>query len=306
MFHDSDPRSTLTVERGTTPRPDPAGYGTPQLILPRRIPASVSTPAGSKAWFVRTASFLVAYYEMMAGDTLELLPASADRLVIAPHDDEQLHVQSMDSAPAAAVSGATILIVPGRATITAATNATVVEAAAWADLEAIPTAVNDAAYTDPMPRLTEPAVRRVRDLQTGIRSYPLAAYSPSPDRFGRMIVSSNVMANLLETEDGPRDVSRLSPHTHDDFEQCSITTRGRYLHHWRTPWTPALPDWQADQHVEYDSPGIAVIPPGVVHTANSLSKGPNQMLDLFAPPRADFIGKGWVLNAADGEVGPPS
>jgi hypothetical protein len=130
----------------------------------------------------------------------------------------------------------------------------------------------------------------------------MSSFPAADGRFGRIIASSNIMANLLEPEQTARDVTRLSPHSHADFEQCCITTRGAYVHHWRTPWTPDGRNWRDDLHLAYDSPGIAVIPPGIVHTANSVGFGPKQMIDLFSPPREDFAAKGWVLNAGDCEL----
>ena len=298
MYPDGDPRNGLAAARPASQ------FGQPQLVELRTTTPSHTTAAGSSVWYVRTASFLVAYYELAAGDTVDLLPALADRVVVVPHDEERVRVRLDSPSDAASwtADGAGIAVVPGRAQVHADTAATVVEAASFDDLDGGPVPVNDAAYAAPVPGLAEPPARRVAGLQGSITGYPMSRFPPTEGRFGRIICSSNVMANLLETESGPRDVGRLSPHTHDGFEQCSITTRGRYVQRWRTPWTADLTSWREDQHPSYDSPGIAIIPPGVVHTANSTSAGPNQMIDLFSPPRDDFVARGWVLNRADSEL----
>jgi hypothetical protein len=99
---------------------------------------------------------------------------------------------------------------------------------------------------------------------------------------------------------GPRDITRLSPHHHDDFEQGSLVLDGAYIHDIRWPWTPNMTIWREDEHAHCAAPSLAVIPPPTVHTSRSVDPGLNQMVDLFAPPRMDFSAKpGWVLNAAD-------
>lgn len=301
MYHQTDPRSTLATATSGTTRHQLSTFGEPQLFLLHDTESSVRSVGGSSTWYVRTASFFIAYYEVAAGDRVELLAASADRLLVIPHDDESIVVEPAGGAPIP-VDEATVQVVPGACAVSARTAATVIECAAYADLNEVPPALNDVAYLEPTPGLRALEPRRVPAFQDEVKTYPMSDYTPSPDRFGRMFVSSNVMVNLLETEDGPRDTARLSPHDHDDFEQCMITTRGSYVHHWRTPWTADLASWREDRHPHYESPGIAVIPPQVEHTANSLSDGLNQMIDFFGPPRRDFIEKGWILNAVDGDV----
>lgn len=301
MYHSSDPRNTLS-SNGSRSSDLTTKYGRPQLLELHNLDASAQTPAGSRTWLVRTSNYLVAYHEVLGGDAVVLLPAVADRLVLVPHDQEsitvELHSRGPGNAPVT-VEAASILVVPGPARLTAHTAATIIEAVHFDDLSAAPRALNEDFYTVPVPGVALRPGRRVPGLQHAITVYSMSDYRSSPDRFGRIVCSSNIMANLLEIEDGPRDETRLSPHSHDDFEQCCITTRGRYVHHWRTPWTPDSTTWRDDMHPVYDSPGIAIIPPGVMHTANSTTAGANQMIDLFAPPRADFTDKGWVLNAED-------
>ena len=92
-----------------------------------------------------------------------------------------------------------------------------------------------------------------------------------PTRFGTIFRSSNIMVNYSDGSDGPRDIRRMSPHSHDDFEQCSLVLQGEYVHHIRQPWTANLEKWIDDDHTRIGSPSVAIIPPPSIHTSQSLA-----------------------------------
>jgi mannose-6-phosphate isomerase-like protein (cupin superfamily) len=132
-----------------------------------------------------------------------------------------------------------------------------------------------------------------------LRHYALAD-ATRDDSNMRIFRSTNLMLNVMKPRRVARDLTRLSPHVHADFEQGSLALEGQWQHHLRYPWGPDRTAWRDDEHVEVASPSLAVIPPTVLHTSNNTNDGGAWLLDIFAPPRLDFSSKpGQVANEHD-------
>jgi hypothetical protein len=116
----------------------------------------------------------------------------------------------------------------------------------------------------------------------------------------KMLQTSLLSINWVEY-DGPRDRTALSPHLHDDFEQGSLAISGDFVHHLRLPWGPDANQWCADSHLSAGPDSLAVIPPRIIHTTEGVGGGQHLLIDIFCPPRRDFIANGWVANSADYE-----
>ena len=123
---------------------------------------------------------------------------------------------------------------------------------------------------------------------------------PSPLKM-RLFRSTNLMVNVFMPWQKRRDETKLSPHSHDDFEQISLGLQGGFVHHLRYPWAADKTRWREDEHARYDqSPSVLVIPARVLHTTQDIGVGMTWLVDVFGPPRMDFSSReGFVLNAAD-------
>ena len=131
-----------------------------------------------------------------------------------------------------------------------------------------------------------------------IRSYRLSDYSKGDSNM-RVFRTSKLMINPLLKRLVARDVTKLSPHSHDDFEQGSLALSGTYIHHMRYSWGPDLNKWHPDEAIEVHSPSLQIIPPKVLHTSRNVGSDPGYLIDIFAPPRVDFALKNMVCNASD-------
>ena len=114
----------------------------------------------------------------------------------------------------------------------------------------------------------------------------------------KMLQSATMSVNWVDY-DGPRDRKALSPHAHADFEQASLAVAGDFVHHLRVAWGKNAGEWRDDEHKLAPSPSVLVIPPELIHTTEGVGPGHHLLIDVFAPPRRDFIAKGWVFNAAE-------
>ena len=114
----------------------------------------------------------------------------------------------------------------------------------------------------------------------------------------KLFQTSTMSINWVDYS-GPRDRKALSPHSHGDIEQASIAIEGTFVHHFRTSWGSDADLWRPDAHLEAPSKTVALIPPPIIHTTEGIGPGRHILIDVFAPPRNDFIAKGQVLNSSD-------
>jgi hypothetical protein len=293
VFDSRDPRASLRPTAApAASAPRPAELAAFHELEPGDATELVRT------WYVRGQHFVLAYSETQDGARLVLDGQTSEHAVILPDPGPGAEV-TCDGAVTQVPGFSICFVPPGDSTVRMPAGGRLVRLL-LADTDGTAAkAVNAASYEQP-----NPAVRAFEPWpdpagEPGVRVYSLDV-APEEGRFGRIFRCTTFMVNYLEPSDGPRDPSRLSPHSHDDFEQCSVALEGEFVHHLRWPWTADMGDWREDAHVACGSPSAMIIPPTVIHTTQAVGAGRNVLIDVFCPPRQDFSEKpGWVLNAAD-------
>ncbi len=252
------------------------------------------TDAGSRTWITRGANFVVAISEVKAGAVLAR-DTNPDEYVVLLSGTGATIRAGNDSI---AVADESLTIVPpGASNVIAAGDGRIVRVFSNQATDMAAAAANSAVYANGAPDVAPLAPWPAPPAGFKLRSYKPYSYD-KPDTNMRLFRTTNLMINVLTKRNAPRDTTKLSPHSHDDFEQASLLLEGTYVHHMRYPWTTDKADWREDEHLEVGSPSVVVIPSKVLHTSRNIGDERSWLIDIFAPPRMDFSKKpGLVLNA---------
>jgi len=278
----------------------PASYTTCYEQAPDIVDAR-----GTRNWIIRSGNMVLAISHVSPGSVLERTNNPDESMVLLPAG---VNAEIEAASGTVSAAGDSLTIVPpgpGRVIAHGPGHVVRIFSSRASDLAAV--ASNTELYADGAPEL-EPIVPWPPPIG-GFRllHYPLANFEspdPSPLKM-RVFRSTNLMINLFLPWSTPRDETRLSPHAHTDFEQISLALEGTFAHHLRYPWTPDKTTWREDAHLLFGSPSALVIPARVIHTSHNIGSGVARLVDIFAPPRRDFLRKdGFVLNARD--YPPPS
>ncbi len=256
---------------------------------PRPVPGD-SCPA----WITRGANFVVAVSRVRPGDTLQRNDADEYVLLLPDTPGLSADVQASGQTLTAGPDSLTI-VPPGPSTLHvkgAGLLVRVFPIDAGADL--LPLASNQATYATPNPDAAPIAAWPEPVGGYRLRHYRLAEHVTEGTQM-RIFCTRKLMINPLLARTVARDVRKLSPHSHADFEQGSLALSGTYVHHLRYPWVPDMTLWREDQAEQMGSPSLLVVPPKVVHTSRNID-APGVLVDIFAPPRLDFARKGVVRN----------
>ncbi|MCQ6282086.1 hypothetical protein [Bacillus sp. EB600] len=293
MFDKSDPRATLIQTKEKKKELNgiaAADYG---KFYEQE---TTETDGSTKTWWMRGQNFFISYSDATDGAEFKRLNQVDEYVLLLPDKESEAEVRWANSVTI--VDGLSIAFIPGgESEIKVTKGGKVIRLFSTEnkDLKDLP--FNKESYSE-----LNPHVALLEPWPEPTDGYKVRVYSldvPKEEgRFGRIFRCSTFMVNFLDPNDGPRDPSKMSPHSHDDFEQCSLAIEGEFVHHLRWPWTTNMADWRPDDHELCPSPSVAVIPPGAVHTTQATGSGINQLIDIFCPPRVDFSEKdGWVLNA---------
>ena len=251
---------------------------------------------GARTWVSRGANFIVTVSEVQPGATLARQGQPDEYFVFLPDAGATIHAG--DASIEASAESVTI-VPPGDSRVVMKAAGQVVRVFSHQAADLLALAGNAADYARPTPEVAPlvpwpPPADGFR-----LRHYPLAQHTQADSNM-RIFRSTNLMVNVMTPRMVARDVRKLSPHSHTDFEQGSLALRGDWVHHMRYPWTADMNDWREDEAIQVGSPSLTVIPPKVIHTSRNTNNGGAWLLDIFAPPRMDFAGKpGKVANEHD-------
>ena len=296
MYHKSDPRSALT-NASTAKAPQPTEFAGAEYAKFYDT-APQEEDGNGRTWYVRGQNYVIAYSEAKPGARFEREAQPDEYVVLLP--DAATAADIVSAADCHALTGYSIAFVPpGKSSVVITNGGRVIRMFTTQSADMAAKCVNAASFAKPHPNIPPLEAWPAAHDADRIHAYSLDVKSQE-GRFGRIFRGSTFMVNYLEPRNGPRDVTKLSPHHHDDFEQCSLALEGAYIHDIRWPWIPDMTQWREDDHEYCAAPSVAVIPPPAVHTSRAVGTGVNQLVDIFCPPRMDFASKpGWVVNSDD-------
>jgi hypothetical protein len=293
MYENNDPRSKMVAKPGAAGAA--SGFAAAEYVRFGERPAAQATPQG-ETWYARGQNFIVAYSKAKPGAVFERTSQPDEYMLLLPDHGDGAELEA--GAEHVTVPGHVLAILPpGASRVRLLQEGLVIRVFSCRNEDVAALAENAAAYREPHPHIPPYAPWPAPPSGYRIRHYGLDV-PPQPGRFGRIFRCTTLMINVLPFEPAPRDITRLSPHFHDDFEQGSLAIEGAFTHHIRWPWTADSRQWRNDDHEHCPAPSLAVIPPPAIHTSAPTDPHRNQLIDIFAPPRQDFSKMaGWVLNA---------
>lgn len=294
MYNANDPRSTLAAAPAAS-APAATTFAAADYARFYQEPAQEDDQHG-RTWYARGQAFLIAYSEARAGGEFARTGQLDEHMLLLPDDDSAVEI-SVGGATETVRGRALVILPPGDSAIKALSDGRLVRLFSTQSADLTAKCSNASAYLQDHPNVPpfQPWPEPVGGYK--LRVYMLADVPKQEGRFGCLFRCTTLMVNLFDVSP-PRDVTKLSPHHHDDFEQGSLALKGTYTHHIRWPWISNMNEWRPDDHEVCGTPSIAIIPPPTIHTSRGMDPDGNQLVDIFAPPRMDFSLKpGWVLNA---------
>jgi mannose-6-phosphate isomerase-like protein (cupin superfamily) len=255
----------------------------------------IETP-GARTWVARGANFIVTVTQASAGARLERRGQPDEYMVFLPEAGATFRAggETLETA-----AESLTIVPPGDSELVLRDAGQVVCVFSHEAKDLLALAGNADDYVEGAPDVAPLVPWPTPADGLRLRNYPLAQYTQADSNM-RIFRSTNLMVNVMTPRMVARDVRKLSPHSHADFEQGSLAIRGDWVHHLRYPWGADMTAWREDEHIEVGSPSLTVIPPKVIHTSRNTNDGGAWLLDIFAPPRLDFSSKpGKVANEAD-------
>jgi mannose-6-phosphate isomerase-like protein (cupin superfamily) len=293
MYDKSDPRATLSTVM-------PASYG----LFYRD--SAVDNDANGRGWYIRGQNVIVHWIEANPGATFSRTEQADEYMIVVPEDATPYDIVA--NGESIRGDGYQLLIVPpGHSRISLPKGGRIVRLFSTQSPDLNSKCANAATYAQSDP--SHPPFKPWPAPPSGfkLRRYELDRGERAPGQIGPMWRCTTLMLSFPPTSRRARDATKLSPHSHHDFDQCSLVFTGNYVHHLRWPWSTNKNEWRDDEHVEVGAPSATLIPARVIHTSEAQPPGPegNRMADIFAPPRLDFSLKPGLVRNADEYPLPP-
>lgn len=258
-------------------------------------PRKLDGDTTSQSWVTRGANFVVVVSRVADGD--RLTRDNPDEYMFVVPETPGLSAHLVAGEDTLEVSSDSVNILPpGRTAIEIRGSGLVARIFSTDAADLLSIAGNAATYAEPNPDCAPLVAWPDPPGGFRLRTYHLPDYVTADGKM-RVFRCTKLMVNPLAPRRVPRDVTRLSPHSHADFEQGSLALEGTYVHSLRYPWGPDMTLWREDEHPEMGSPSLLVVPPKVVHTSRNVGPDVGRLVDVFAPPRWDFEERGIVCNA---------
>lgn len=286
MYDKSDPRAALSTVM-------PASYGR------YYHDSAIDDDVNGRGWYTRGQNLIVHWIEANPGATFSRA-AHVDEYMIVVPDDETPYEISANGESVRGEGHQLLIVPPGDSQISLPRGGRIARLFSTQSSDLNAKCANAAAYAQPDP--SHPPFKPWPAPPAGykLRQYELQRGERAPGQMGPMWRCTTLMVSFPPTSRRARDATKLSPHSHHDFDQCSLVFAGNYMHHLRWPWGNNKSDWREDEHVQVGAPSATIIPARVVHTSEAQAPGPegNRMADIFSPPRLDFsLQQGLVKNA---------
>lgn len=289
MYVTSDPRAKLSQDTPAKPSQSqpPANYARFYDSPPQHEDATVRT------WYARGENFVTVYSETRPGARFTRTDQPDEFMLLLPDADAGAVIEW--NGQSTTLSGHSVTFVPpGTSHIVMSGTGRIVQF--------FTTASADLVAACPPGYQADPNVPPLQAWPEPVGGFKVRTYSmdipQETGRLGRIFRSTNFMVNYIYPRSGPRARTTMSPHSHADFQQCSLSLEGSYLHHLRWTWGTDADLWRDDEHALCHSPAVTVIPAQVIHTSEAVGRETNFLVDVFCPPRHDFSAQpGWVLNA---------
>jgi hypothetical protein len=291
MYDKSDPRSVLAPKGDA----QPGTSMTPPSLGLYYQDKPIDDDANGRAWFTRSQNLIVNYIEAKAGALFSRTGQVDEYMIVLPNENTPYEIV----ADGEAITGdghQVIVVPPGNSELRVPEGGLVIRLFTTQSADLAAKCANAETYAQPDPAV--PPFKAWPDPPDGfkLRVYDLWKTRPK-GAFGPIWRCTTIMLNFPPRAQMKRDPRRMSPHSHDDFDQCSLLLEGETVHHMRWPWGLDKFGWREDRHDRVGAPSCTMIPARVIHTSESQVIG-NRMADIFAPPRLDFsLLDGWVQNA---------